>query len=358
MYERGAPTGPRKVLAASALLVGAMLVMILSLVTLRARAHRPVVVTGLDAPRGLTPLEDGGLLIAEVLGGRVLRLDPSGQVTVLLEELPATMGGPGERYPTGVSSAVMVNDVIYYIIGEFRGRGYSSLYKATAGGDPQHQAGGVARDGFPTTQLTNPYDLVPAPDGGFFVSDSGFNAVLHISRAGDVSEYATFADRPNPLYPEHDIRPTIDVVPTGLTYGPDNALYLTSLTGVPYPAGAAYVYRIEDINGDGEAMDAGETTVFAKGFSAATDLAFDEDGSLLVAEFSTDMAGLFRESDVSMGARAPGRLVRWRNGKIHVVAEGLVSPTAVAVVDGQLFVSEEFAGRVTEIVSGGSFQRP
>ena len=42
----------------------------------------------------------------------------------------------------------------------------------------------------------------------------------------------------------------------------------------------------------------------------------------------------------------PGRLVRWRDGAITVVASGLVSPTAVALMDGRIYVSEEFAGRV------------
>lgn len=32
-----------------------------------------------------------------------------------------------------------------------------------------------------------------------------------------------------------------------------------------------------------------------------------------------------------------------------VVEDGLVSPTSVAVADGRIFVSEEFAGRITEV---------
>jgi len=46
---------------------------------------------------------------------------------------------------------------------------------------------------------------------------------------------------------------------------------------------------------------------------------------------------------------APGRLLRWRDGDSQVVSEGLVSPTAVAIVEGRVFVSEEFAGRVSEV---------
>ncbi len=102
---------------------------------------------------------------------------------------------------------------------------------------------------------------------------------------------------------------------------------------------------MQDDNGDGDALDLGETTVYADGFTAATDVAFEADGSMLVTEYSGDMRSLaevgFKESHLF-----PGRLVRWRDGVMWVVADGLVSPTAVAVARGRIYVSEEFAGRV------------
>jgi hypothetical protein len=142
----------------------------------------------------------------------------------------------------------------------------------------------------------------------------------------------------------------MDVVPTGLAYGPDGALYMASLTGWPYPPGVANVYRLEDANGDGDAMDPDEVSVYAEGFTAATDLAFEASGALLVTEFSTDMAGLVVDLTAERAVELPGRLVRYRTGgPLEVVAAGLVSPTAVAVSGDRIFVSEEFAGRVREV---------
>ena len=328
--------------------------MVLALITgimlSRRSVTLPTVVTGLNTPRGLTPLDDGGLLISEVRGGRLLQLSRHGDLTIIQDGLPATLGGPGGLYPTGVSSAVIVEDVFYYVVGEHRGRPFSTLYRLVLGESPDFVAGGVQLGGMPATHITNPYDLVPGPNGGFFISDSGYNAVLHVTDSGEIIDYAVFPDIVNPLYPEHDIHPKIDVVPTGITYGPDSALYVSSFTGFPNPAGAAAVYRLEDVNRDGDAADEGEVTIFAEGFSVATDLAFEESGTLLVTEFSENIASFDGIYDLEHSSAAPGRLVRWSGESIEVVAEGLISPTALAVVEGRIFVSEEFAGRVTEIL--------
>ena len=112
-----------------------------------------------------------------------------------------------------------------------------------------------------------------------------------------------------------------------------------------FPPGGARIMWLQDTNGDGDALDQGETTVYATGFTAATNIAFQLDGSMLVTEYSQNMKAL---AEVGFGesGRYGGKLVRWRDGAITVIASGLVSPTAVAVMDGRIYVSEEFAGRV------------
>ena len=311
------------------------------------------ILTGLKSPRGLTALEGKQLLVSEVLGGRLLRTDLNGEVKEVAVGLPATFGGPSGDYPIGVSSAVWHEQAYYYVVGEphhgggvSRIRDFSTLYRLEPGGEPEKLAGGVGPFGFSTTRITNPYDLAVAPNGGFFLSDAGVNSVLYVSESGNISDYTVFPKR-SVQGPAGPIE--IEAVPTGLTLGPDNALYVATFTGHPYLRGEAHTYRLADVNGDGDAMDPGEAEVFAKGFSVPTDLVFDENGGLLVTEFSTDMLKLVQELGHRRAADIPGRVVRWENGVISVVADGLVSPTSIAVVDDRVLVSEEFIGSVTEV---------
>jgi len=186
--------------------------------------------------------------------------------------------------------------------------------------------------------------------GDVLVTDSGRNSVIRITSDGHISDYAFFPDEPIP-----DTGETAQAVPTGAVWGPDGALYVATLTGWPHPAGAATVYRVADTNADGDAIDDGEVTSYSTGFSAATDLAFETDGSLLVTEFSTQMKVLVSDLTLENATDLPGRLVRRAvDGTTSVVAENLVGPTAVAVLGERIFVSEEFAGRVVEV--GGTGQ--
>ena len=303
------------------------------------------VATGLTAPRGLHPLPGGDLLIAEG-GGRILRLDPDRELQTVAGQLPtATSTLYGDMYTIGPSGVTYAGGAYYFVVGEFRDKGFREAYRYEPGGRPVRLTGQDPTGLEPPNFLTNPYDLAVEPDGSLLVSDSGINAVLRVDPDGEVSRYADIA-------PLTGVASTdLDSVPTGLTRGPDGALYVGILSGHPYPPGAARVYRLEDRNGDGDAMDEDETTVYADGFTAVTDVAFDADGSLLVTELSNNLAAL-DDIGYARSAEYPGRLVRRRAGGqgLEVVEDGLFSPTALAVnAEGDIFVSEEFAGRVVRV---------
>ncbi|MDE2765573.1 MAG: ScyD/ScyE family protein [Chloroflexota bacterium] len=304
-----------------------------------------LVFEGLESPRGLTP-HDGGLLVAEVASGAITRLEPDGSRSVVLDLLPTLANGP-EGAPAGPSAVIPDGDGgLLFAVSEARAKGFREVYRWRPGEHPMGITGQELLAVSPPNPLLNPYDLAPAPGGGLFVSDAGANVIWRVSPDGELALYADFPPLDNPT---GEGPSEMDAVPTGLALGPDGALYAAMLTGFPYPTGAALVHRLEDVNGDGDALDAGEMSVAARGLTAATDVAFDADGAMLVTEFSADMRALV-ELGYAEAAQAPGRLVRVRpDGGLDALADDLVSPTAVAVLDGRIFVSEEFAGRVREI---------
>jgi len=320
-----------------------------------ASGQNELVITDLSGPRGLS-VSGSEMLIAEQGTGNVLRVTQQGTVAVVASGLPSsTFEEAGEQVPTGVTAAINVGGTLFVTVGESRGEaGFDAVYTIKPGQAPvlfadllaYEQAnnvdGNVDMAGEPEL-LINAYDLVSDNAGGVYVSASGANTVFHVTSDGTISPFAIFPNRENPLFPTVG-GPTMQQVPTGLEWGPDGGLYVTTLTGFPFPEGAARVYRMSDANADGDALDDGETTIYAEGLTTATNLVFDSDGSLLVTEFR----GFLREE-------TPGRLVRVADGAITgVVAEPLFSPTGVTIFDGQVIVSQEFLGIVAEAQAGAA----
>ena len=124
---------------------------------------------------------------------------------------------------------------------------------------------------------------VYADHGRFFVADAGNNSVLHVGRWGGISPVAIFPNRDvdDPFNPDPAGDPIpMQAVPTGVVKGPDGALYVSQLTGFPFPVGGANVYRIDSRGGPPK--------VYAKGFTTIIDLDFGRDGTLYVLQIDND----------------------------------------------------------------------
>ena len=127
----------------------------------------------------------------------------------------------------------------------------------------------------------------------------------------------------DPFVPGESV--SMDAVPTSVVKGPDDAFYVGQLTGFPFPAGGANVFRVEP----GE-----EPTVYADGFTNIIDIALDKDGNLYVLEIDQD--------SILGGEEFAGRLVRVNtNGTRDVLVEdGLFAPGGLAIgPDGAAYVT-------------------
>lgn len=160
---------------------------------------------------------------------------------------------------------------------------------------------------------SNPYGLLAEP-GSRVVADAGANALLRVAANGAISTIATFPARAQGR--------STDAVPTAVAVGPNGAYYVSELSGVPFAAGAANIYRVVP----GQAP-----SVAWSGFTTVIDLAFGPDGSLYVLEHSTGPVFF----------ALPGRLLKLApNGTRTTVIAGLSRPGSVAVgSDGALYVS-------------------
>src|SRR5512133_2094792 len=160
---------------------------------------------------------------------------------------------------------------------------------------------------------SNPYGLL-AEAGSRVVADAGANALLRVAANGHVSTLAVFPSRAQGR--------STDAVPTAVAVGPDGAYYVSELSGVPFAAGAANIYRVVP----GQAP-----TVAWSGFTTVIDIAFGPDGSLYVLEHSTGPVFF----------QLPGRLIKVApDGTRTTVIDGLTRPGSVAVgPDGALYVS-------------------
>lgn len=306
-----------------------------------------VVMSGLDNPRGLAIGPEGALYVAEAgrggpgpcglnSPGETRCFGPTGAISRLWR-------GEQERIATGLPSHALADgsgaagphDISFHGRGgayitfglgndqrlrdamEAAGPLFGTLAKMSASGEwhvvadilaheTSANPGGGAVD-------CNPFGVL-AEDDSRLVTDAGGNSLLRVAANGAVATVATFPSRAQGR--------ATDAVPTAVVKGPDGAYYVSELSGVPFAAGAARIYRVVD----GQLPE-----VFLAGFKTITDIAFDGDGNLLVLEHASG----------AMFFGGPGRLLRVApDGTRTVVLDGLDRPTSVAVGwGGEIYVT-------------------
>ena len=205
----------------------------------------------------------------------------------------------------------------------------ADLARFEARHDPDGGAGPGAALGDPAVD-SDPYAFIRSR-GGWVVADAAANDVLRVSPRGTISVLSvlptqtvtpTAAERARYRIPAAVRRLRVQSVPTSVVAGPDGALYIGELTGVPFRAGLARVWRL--------AAD-GHAAVFARGLTMISDLAF-AGRDLLVLEYAASGLG---------AGSTRGALIRITPDGRHTVlaSSGLAAPTGLAVMHGYAYVS-------------------
>lgn len=320
-----------------------------------------VVADGLNNPRHLTFDEDGALYVAEAgFGGDSpcvngpegnVCLGPSGSVTRVVGDSQTRITDDlySLAHPEDGSSAIGPHDValdgdgnLFAVVGlganpASRGQGkplganglnLGQLAQVNPNGSWNNVVDVAGYEGTNNPDEgepdSNPYGVLAVEDG-FVVADAGGNDLVHINDEGTITTLAVFPDRMVEFPPNSGQEIPMQAVPTSVVVGPDGDYYVGQLTGFPFPAGGANVYRVP--------AGGGQPQVYAGGFTTIVDLSFDEWGNLYVLEI--DDNGLATDGGT-------GRLIRLNKdgSRETIAANGLVMPGGVEVgPDGKIYVS-------------------
>jgi hypothetical protein len=342
-----------------------------------------VVAKGLDEPKYLR-FGPGGLYVAEsghggtdctaLVGvegaptqactgpsGAVVRIDGGGHVRPVMRGLASTMErdnhdveGPmavtfSDHRPVVLNRGAFVGPTGTSSIPGRLARQFGTLATTGRRGAKLHTvadiAGFAARHpqssaelgGLPgeVTYDSDAHDVV-RDHGGYAVADAGANDVLQVSRNGRLSVLARLPTTPEtapagalgPGSPTQEI--ASQAVPSSVTVGPDGALYVGTLGGLPGLPGTESVYRVA----------AGKPPVkVLTGLTRISDLAFDGD-RLLILE--GDVKGTL-SPPTTPGALLSAKLVDGRlTAATTLPVPGLVQPNGMAVAPGgALYVSND-----------------
>jgi sugar lactone lactonase YvrE len=319
-----------------------------------ATPSRTVVMAGLDAPRGLAWGPEGGLYVTEAgsntINGPCVTVPRGSHCYSGTGAVTRLWRGKQERIVSGLPSHF--NPALSDIAGpdhlSFVGRGNLTVTIGW-GTSPALRAGlGALGDLFGTLLHVTPsgqwrvvgdvsaFELATNPAGGpidsnpygvlaepgeTFVTDAGGNSLLRVSPSGQVSLVATFPSIPVAAGPFNPPFAQSEAVPTDVRRGPDGALYVSTLTGVPFLPGVASIYRVVP----GQAPQ-----IYATGFTQLTDLDWGADGSLYVLQYAS--APFFN---------GPGSVIRIAPGGARTtVASGLTHSAGLLVgPDGAIYVA-------------------
>jgi sugar lactone lactonase YvrE len=324
-----------------------------------------VVASGLNNPRGLDFAPNGALYIAEAGtggsgptvtsgDGALLHFGLSGSITRLFKGtqqrivtgLPSLANAQqgGAIGPSDISFGPLGNAAVTIGLGQnpavrsntlgAAGAAMGTVWQMNQNGQMKLVADIAAFEGQADPDGagpdSNPNGVLNDRAGALYVADAGGNTLLEVSAKGTVSVVAVFPARtvttppflPQPPFPA---QLSMQAVPTNVVRGPDGAFYVSQLTGFPFPAGGARIYRV---------VVGAAPEIYATGFTNIIDLEFDSAGNLYVLEI--DRNGL-------LAPEVTGRLARV-NAVTHTVdtvaAEGLVMPGGLAIgPDGAIYVS-------------------
>lgn len=323
-----------------------------------------VIASGLDSPRGLTFGSHGALYVAEAgfggsgvsipspsVPGAQISYGASGAITRIQDgEVKRIITGlPSLALPDG-SDASGIHDIEFDANGNAYGIfGFASnpeyrdpiinvpeFGNFVAINDIDGQASFTRLADLAAYELnnnpdggdviSNPYDLLIQGNTAYVI-DAGGNDLLSSNIDGSELKVNNIFPTGKAKNPTTGEEISYQAVPTAVAPGSDGALYVSQLTGFPFPEGQAQIFRIDSD---------GKQEVYASGFTNIVDLAFDKSGGLFVLEYDSDGIA----SGDSKGALV--YLPPEGNTRLTITSDNLISPTGLTIgPDNNIYISNK-----------------
>ncbi|MEO6819056.1 MAG: ScyD/ScyE family protein [Ginsengibacter sp.] len=239
-----------------------------------------VIASGLAGTMGIEADESGNILVTESgtdipdsVGnthndnGKVIFISPAGKKYDAIINL-SSFANVHSNELQGTTHLLMDGRILYILSGDYLYTADLTHYKL---GDIPLDAKTLPREDVAAVisnipspnnpdKDSHPYNLTKGPDGDLYITDAGANAIVHRKSANNFTVLASFPALANPFFPGLG-GPTVQAVPTSIRFD-GNDFLVTILTGFPFPAGSANVYRVSL---------SGTVSLYQGGFTALVD---------------------------------------------------------------------------------------
>lgn len=312
------------------------------------------IATGLVGPLQLDVGHHGDIYVAQAFAGLLSRIDNAGTVTTLYAETTGVGGISAGR--AGVAYTVRGDDPAAPLAelrllkrdGSVKTIADLAAYESDRNPDRRNvygfrglSAGCLAQvppDFHPYQGAidSNPYALL-ATRRGWYVADAGANAVLHVSRSGQVKTVAVFRPQKTAIsaevaasfgLPECVVgeRFAFEPVPTDVEYGRNGRLVVSLLPGGPEDASLGARGAVAVVG------QHGQTWVVARGFLGATNVAVGPRGQIYVAELFGNKISVWKHGHTSTVVDVPSPAgLEWARGRLIATTDVFGAGNVVAI---------------------------
>ncbi|HEV7378302.1 MAG TPA: ScyD/ScyE family protein [Dyadobacter sp.] len=230
---------------------------------------------GLASPIGFALDDNENLWVAEAGTGAddasVSMFTPTGKKTTFLANLPSVFANGSIE---GISHLLYRAGKLYILHG-VSGMLYTADVSGFKTGDPAVKWSSLQVQDIGTyvksLALTNPlnsnaYDLVHGGDDDLYIVDAGANAIIKRNKnTGELTKFAVFPKTMKGA----------EAVPTGIVYD-GSSFIVTTLTGFPFAAGDAKIYKVDGL---------GHVSEYKTGFTTLTGLTLSADKKPVVIQY-------------------------------------------------------------------------